>query len=359
MTTCMPAPPCLVNLRCLGHHVTGVQRYVLGLLPHLQGCLDTTRPTRVSQGIFGHAWEQFILPGQTRGRLLWSPANTGPLAVERQVVTVHDAATLDHPEWFEGKFARWYRFMLPRLMHKVRRVVTVSEFSRRRLIETASLPEEQVVAIHNGVDPRLQPVPAPAVADFLRRRDHPLPYLLCVASLEPRKNLRRLFTAWEHCRLPGDGLELVVAGAAGGVFRDRGFERLPAGVRLLGHVGEDELPCLYTGAHGFIFPSVYEGFGLPPLEAMACGCPVLTSHAASLPEVCGPEFRPDQPDHSGAPLYFDPFDPESIAAGIVRLLQLTPAQRQAMTANGLRRAAQFSWQRAAEQTWQVLSASAA
>ena len=285
----MPAQPCLINLRCLGHRVTGVQRYVLGLLPHLQDRLATVRPVSGSQGIRGHLWEQFVLPRKARGQLLWNPANTGPLSVERQVVTVHDAATLDHPEWFEGKFARWYRFMLPRLMKKARKVITVSEFSRQRLIEAAGLPESAVVAIPNGVEDRMQPVDAPGLSEYLQRRALQKPYLLCVASLEPRKNLRRLFAAWERCR--PDGIELVVAGAAGNVFRSQGFEQPAAGTRLLGRVDDTELPFLYSGATAFVFPSVYEGFGLPPLEAMACGCPVLASSAASLPEVCGAEFQ--------------------------------------------------------------------
>ena len=350
----MPQRLCL-NSRCLGHRVTGVQRYVLGLLPYLQDRLEILRPAANSQGIRGHLWEQFILPHKLRGRLLWSPANTGPLSVERQVVTVHDASTLDHPEWFEGKFAHWYRFMLPRLMKKARKVITVSEFSRQRLLAATRLPEEKIVAIHNGVEDRLRPIAGPALVDYLQRRDLTRPYFLCVASLEPRKNLRRLFTAWEQCQ--PEGIELVIAGGAGHVFQSQGFKQVVRGVRLLGHVDDDELPGLYSGARAFLFPSIYEGFGLPPLEAMACGCPVLSSQATSLPEVCGAEYQPDRPDDEGAVLYFDPQDPQAIADGITRLLRLTEGQRQAMIANGLQRARQFSWRRAAELTWQVLSGS--
>ncbi len=348
----MSVSPC-INLRCLGHRVTGVQRYVLGLLPYLEDRLALVQPGAGSQGIRGHLWEQFVLPRQARGRLLWSPANTGPLSVEHQVVTVHDAATLDHPEWFEGKFARWYRFMLPKLMRKARKVITVSEFSRQRLIEAGGVPAGDVVAIPNGVEDRLRPVQGPALSEFLQRRGLVRPYFLCVASLEPRKNLRRLFMAWEHCQ--PDGVELVIAGGAGRVFRDQGFDTSARGTRLLGHVDDADLPCLYSGAQGFVFPSVYEGFGLPPLEAMACGCPVVTSHATSLPEVCGAEFLADQPGNSGAVFYFDPFDPQSIAASLTRLLGLSASQRQTMTENGQRRAAQFSWRRAAEMTWQMLA----
>ena len=351
MTTDITQP--YINTRCLSHRVTGVQRYVLGLMPHLQDRLASIQPGVPSQGIRGHLWEQFVLPRKVRGKLLWSPANTGPLSVERQVVTVHDAATLDHPEWFDGKFARWYRFMLPRLMKKARRIITVSEFSRRRLIEAAGLPEEKVVAILNGAEDRLRPVPTPDLAEFLLRRDLAQPYFLCVASLEPRKNLRRLFSAWERCQ--PEGTELVIAGAAGHVFRSQGFAESSPGVRFLGHVDDADLPYLYSGARAFVFPSVYEGFGLPPLEAMACGCPVLSSSTTSLPEVCGPAFEPDQPGHPGAVFYFDPHDPDAIADAITRLIRLSDVQRQTMVQNGLDRARQFSWQNAARATWQVLT----
>src|SRR5580704_1551227 len=146
----MTQTPC-VNLRTLGYHITGVQRYLLSLLPHLPATLGSVKPFRPLLGIKGHLWEQLYLPTQLKHRLLWSPGNTGPLGVRRQVVTVHDAATLDHPEWFERKFALWYGALLPRLIRKVRAVITVSRFSRDRIIRLTGVNPKDVHVIANGV----------------------------------------------------------------------------------------------------------------------------------------------------------------------------------------------------------------
>src|ERR1700757_2554770 len=146
-----------VNLRTLGYGITGVQRYLLSLLPHMPSELNAIKPPRALQGIKGHIWEQIYLPGQLRRRLLWSPGNTGPIVVSRQVLTVHDAATLDHPEWFERKFALWYNALLPRLIRKVRAIITVSHFSKERIIRLTGVGSDRVHVISNGVEPRFRP----------------------------------------------------------------------------------------------------------------------------------------------------------------------------------------------------------
>ena len=129
----MTLEPC-VNLRTLGYRITGVQRYLLSLLPHMPAELESVKPSRALQGIKGHLWEQLYLPTQLENRLLWSPGNTGPIGVIRQVLTVHDAAALDHPEWFERKFALWYAALMPRLIRNVRAIITVSQFSKERIV---------------------------------------------------------------------------------------------------------------------------------------------------------------------------------------------------------------------------------
>src|ERR1700722_3637792 len=145
--------PC-VNLRTLDYGITGVQRYLLSLLPHMPRELNSIKPFAALQGIKGHLWEQFYLPGQLKGRLLWSPGNTGPLSIDRQVLTLHDAASLDHPEWFERKFAFWYNLLLPRLVRKVRAVITVSNFSKERIVRLTGVKPDRVHIIPNGVEPR-------------------------------------------------------------------------------------------------------------------------------------------------------------------------------------------------------------
>ena len=340
----MTLQPC-VNLRTLGYHITGVQRYLLSLLPYMPSELDSVKPPRALQGIKGHLWEQLYLPGQLRRRLLWSPGNTGPIAVSRQVLTVHDAASLDHPEWFERKFALWYATLLPRLVRKVRAIITVSAFSKERIVRLTGVAPDRVQVISNGVDRRFHPVDTKSVEQV--RRVHGLngPYILFVGSLEPRKNLRTLLEAW---RLGGfDGATLAVVGASGHLFPKLQFDAMPASVRLLGRVEDDVLPALYSGAAGFVYPSVYEGFGMPPLEAMACGCPVAVSDIPAHREVC-----------DEAAVYFDPFDVEEISTKLRFLLHLNGASRRSLVQSGLHRATRYDWKDAASMTWRILKLAA-
>jgi glycosyltransferase involved in cell wall biosynthesis len=346
----MTTPRVICNARFAGQELTGVQRYGHELLRRFGGFVESVAPAAPLSAMRGHWWEQAELPGLCEGKLLWSPGNTGPLRVRRQVVTIHDASTLDHPEWFARKFAVWYRFLLPRLARRVRRVITVSEFSRGRLIERCGVSPDRVVAIHNGVDQRFRPATSGELDPFQRQHGLRSPYLLYVGSWEPRKNLAVLLQAWQKLALKD--VTLILAGGVGTVFRDRGFDRIPDGVRLWGRIADDDLVPLLAGATGFVFPSLYEGFGLPPLEAMACGCPALVSSATSLPEVCGPAF--DRARGRGCAVYFDPRDADELAERIRDLLALDGDTREIWTTNGLQHARQFTWDRAAAQTRQVL-----
>ena len=340
----MMLQPC-VNLRTLGYGITGVQRYLLSLLPHMPSELYPIKPPQPLQGITGHVWEQIYLPTQLRRRLLWSPGNTGPISVSRQVLTVHDAASLDHPEWFERKFARWYGALLPRLIHRVRGIITVSNFSKERIMRLTGVEPERVNVISNGVEPRFHPADSNSVKQVRIKFDLHSPYILFVGSLEPRKNLKILLEGWQ---LGGfDGATLAAVGASGHVFQRLHFDAIPEGVRLLGQVEDDLLPALYSGAAGFVYPSVYEGFGLPPLEAMACGCPAAVSDIPAHREVCG-----------DAAIYFDPLSPENLSSKLELLLRLDNSSRASLVEEGLHRAAGYSWKRAALDTWHILQVAA-
>jgi glycosyltransferase involved in cell wall biosynthesis len=332
--------PC-VNLRTLGYGITGVQRYLLSLLPHMPSELKSVKPSQALQGIKGHLWEQLYLPTQLQRRLLWSPGNTGPLGVSRQVLTVHDMASLDHPEWFERKFAIWYAAFLPRLINKVRAIITVSHFSKDRIVRLTGVEPERVHVIFNGVDQRFRPADPQNVNQVRTDFNLSCPYLLFVGSLEPRKNLKMLLEAWQ---LGGfDGATLAVVGASGHLFRKLEFDSIPEGVRLLGRVEDEALPALYSGAAGFVYPSIYEGFGLPPLEAIACGCPVAVSDIPAHREVCGETA-----------MYFDPFSPKDISIKLDWLLRLDNSSRAFLAEQGFRRAALYNWQSAASETWRIL-----
>jgi glycosyltransferase involved in cell wall biosynthesis len=334
------ASPC-VNLRTLGYGITGVQRYLLCLLPHMPRELNSIKPSAALQGIKGHLWEQFYLPTQLKRRLLWSPGNTGPLSIGQQVLTLHDAASLDHPEWFARRFALWYNALLPRLVRKVRTVITVSNFSKERIVGLTGVEPDRVHVIPNGVEPRFRPADPSHVRQVRRKFELGHPYILFVGSLEPRKNLKILLEAWGLGRF--DGATLAVVGAGGHLFAKTQLGSMAEGVRLLGRVEDEVLPALYSGAAGFVYPSIYEGFGLPPLEAMACGTPIAVSDIPVHREVFG-----------NRAIYFDPFNPQELSESLDLLLRLEGSSRASCAASGLHHATSYSWERAAAGTWQIL-----
>lgn len=340
-----------VNGRFYSHRPTGMQRYALEISARCPSRARIVRPRQKLRSGLGHAWEQVYLPLATGRDLLWSPNNTGPLAVRRQVCTIHDLIPLDHPEWFSPSFVALYRWLLPRLAVRLRHIIAISNFTKARVVELLKVDERLVSVIPNGVDPAFRPQPPEKIADV--RRSLGLgsrPYALCVGSLEPRKNLKTLLKAWTV--LPAairSEFQLVIAGPKGNssVFRDAGVGELSPDVLLTGYVPQEDLPVLYAGAAVFIYPSLYEGFGLPPLEAMACGVPVVTSSTSSLPEVVG-----------DAAVLINPENVEDLACGIEQALTNDSLRRDHI-ARGLSRAHGLSWDSAAQQTWQLLAREAA
>jgi glycosyltransferase involved in cell wall biosynthesis len=279
----------------------------------------------------GHAWEQVALPLLARrADLLYCPANLAPLASRRNAVVIHDLAALAHPEWYGRAYVAWQRTVLPRIARRARLVMTVSEFSRTEIAERLGVPYESIAVLPNGVSEELSPEadPAPAVASLRLDR----PYVLALATRSARKNLAALSTAAR--RLAELGIELVTAGGGRGYLR--GGERPPG--RELGYVPEGLLPGLYAGARAFAMPSLYEGFGLPCLEAMASGTPVVAADRGALPETCG-----------GAALLADPDDAEAFADALVRAAT-DDAERAVVVEAGRKRAAHFTWERSAELT---------
>lgn len=361
----------VVNARVFNKPLTGVQRYAFEIIRRLPGPVQLVAPRPVRpeyaslacittvdllgrlacNKIAGHLWEQMALPRLVSGRtLLWSPWMRGPLAVRNQVLTVHDLVRFEHPEWFPLHLLLWYRFLIPRLVHRVKRIITVSEFTRVRLVEVTGVSPEKIVVIPNGVDRRFSPRPPEEVSKVRDTLGIPSSdYALSVSSLEPRKNLGRLLKAWQivHRTLPKD-VWLVVAGTKGksSVFRNVSVNKLPPRVHFTGYVPDEYLPALYSGAVAFVYISLYEGFGLPPLEAMACGTPVITSNVTSLPEVVG-----------AAAILVDPYNVESIAQGTHQVIE-NETMREELRQKGLKQARQFTWERAADLTWRVLKEAA-
>lgn len=341
----------LVNLRSQSATLTGVQRYSQEICARLDGAIETITPRRSLHGVSGHLWEQTVLPLRIGKRLLWSPANSGPLAVERQVVTVHDLSTLDHPEWFESKFAAWYGRMIPALARRVRCLITVSEFSKQRLIANTGINASRVQVIPNGVDERFRPASSEVIDEVRTRLKIPTArYVLTVGSIEPRKNLKRLLEAWTIAapRLPQD-VWLVIAGAAGAshIFARSDLGKRAPRIHLAGFVADDDLPALYSGSLAMAYPSIYEGFGLPVLEAMAAGTVTIAGNLTALPEVAGP-----------ATILVDPFDVAEIAEAIERVV-LDNEFRAHLRELGINHSRHFTWERSAASTMRVLNAAAA
>jgi glycosyltransferase involved in cell wall biosynthesis len=265
------------------------------------------------------------------------------------VVTVHDVIPLRCPGAVSRRYRLLFRVLLGRAVRAAARVITVSEFTRRELIGRHPGAAGRVVVVPNGVDPAFCAA-ADAQADRRVRERHGLAgrYLLFVGVFEPRKNVPLLVDAFEilrHTRPDASDLQLALAGGAGwrgeriaAAVRSRGLD--PA-VRLLGYVPDDELPALYRGATLAVVPSQYEGFGLPALEAMACGAPVLASDAGALPETVG-----------DAAELFTPGDAGALARRIADLAA-APQRLAALRERGLARAAGFTWDRTAAGTLEV------
>ena len=238
------------------------------------------------------------------------------------VVTFHDLAVLRHPETFNRWTRAYSRLALPRVAKAARRLIAVSEFTKREVLEVLDVPEEKVRVIPNAVGPPFEPQGDAAAGD----------YVLAVGTLEPRKNLGRLLDGFRRADM--NGCRLLVAGMSGwGTVEFAGED-----IEWLGFVSDEKLASLYRGARCVAYMSPYEGFGLPVLEAMACGAPVVAGRNEASEEIAGT-----------AAVLVDPFDPEAIAAGLAEAVDRADELR----ALGLERARAFDWREVARATVEV------
>jgi glycosyltransferase involved in cell wall biosynthesis len=304
----------------------GTARYLRGLLEHNEyERLAFGGPGRPAAIVRDTWWYPVALPRRARGLdVLHCPTFRGPFhCAVPVVVTVHDLAVLRHPGMFNKWSRRYSRLAVPRVAQGARSLIAVSEFTRRELVELLRVPGDKIRVIPNAVGAPFGPDGPKAEGD----------YVLAVGTLEPRKNLARAVEAARRV-----GVELRVVGARGW-----GGVEVP-GATWLGEVSDEELAALYRGARIVVYPSLYEGFGIPVLEAMACGTPVVTSAGGATEEVAG-----------GAAVLVDPLDPASIAAGI----EQAASRRPELVALGLEHARGFTWDRVAAETREVYEEAAA
>lgn len=261
------------------------------------------------------------------------------------VINIHDLSTVFYPQHHTRLHRLYASVALPRMARRARAIITGSEAARQDIITHLRIAPGKVRAIHNGVNhalfyPRDQ---AESRQQVMQHLGIPSPYLLAVGTLEPRKNLITLLRAL--AQLPADTPPLVLVGARGWghspLFDEVQRLGIASRVRFTGYVEDDLLPHLYSAALTFVYPSLYEGFGLPVLEALACGAPVITSNTSSLPEVAG-----------SAAVLIDPHNATELAARLSQLL-LDANSRAALSALGPAQAAPFTWQRTAQRTVEI------
>jgi len=298
----------------------GTARYLRALLDRNEyERIGFPGSTRLATIVRDAVWYPLVLPREARERgvdVLHCPTFRAPFSTAMPlVVTVLDLAVLRHPGMFNQWSRRYSRFAVPRVVQAAAAVITISEFTKSEVVDVLGTTPEKVHAIPIAVEAPFTPEGPGAEGD----------YVLSVGTLEPRKNLARVVEAAQRA-----GVELRVVGAEGwGGVKVDGW---------VGRVSDEELAALYRGARCVVYPSLYEGFGLPVLEAMACGTPVVTSRGGATEEVGG-----------DAVVLVDPLETTAIAAGIENAL----GRRDELRAKGLERAQAFSWDRVARDTWAV------
>jgi glycosyltransferase involved in cell wall biosynthesis len=363
-----------INGRFLTQRVTGVQRYAIELLQAMDAMLATGEleqpdvpvevlvPSAADPAITfrsircrfvgkgsGQVWEQLWLPLACRGKLLFTPCGGAPLLHRHNVFTIPDAAVFATPQAYSASYGAWYRWHHQRIAKsRHTQFLTVSDFSKRELIRWLNIDERRLHVTPLGREHVFRASSDPNVLERLQLASGR--YVLGVGSLHANKNFRGLLLGFQLMvtSLSSTGYPVprlvLVGGANSSIFGDGDLSE--EGVVRAGYLSDGELRSLYEHAGCFVFPSFYEGFGLPPLEAMSLGCPVACANAASLPEVCGE-----------AAVLFAPSEPNEIAHAIERLMT-DPLLRQTMITRGKERSSIFRWREAARATWAVLLAAA-
>ena len=350
----------LINGRFLSQPITGVQRVARELVSEIarrnwqtpagRQC-QLVCPKNIDHHAFdqlvitgclkGQTWEQIELSRYERQKTLLNLANSAPIFRDNQVVCIHDSAIYDYPQSFNRKFLTYYQFMLPKLAERAQKIITVSEFSKQRLIHHLPALADKIICIYNGVSAQFKQVSQSEQDQALTHFGIKQPYVLYLGSREPRKNLNRLLYAWQNVQTDVESVSLVIAGGYQDHFKDIGLKS-QKNVTVINRPEDQFLPALYSAAHLFIYPSLYEGFGLPVLEAMACNTPVITSNRGALKEVAGE-----------AATLVDPESVTDIERAIKVLLDNDDLSAD-LKAKGLKRAQQFSWSKSVDNYFNIL-----
>jgi glycosyltransferase involved in cell wall biosynthesis len=362
----------LINASDLGRQRGGNESYMVGLLDGLASVVGEAN-VQISLLVAGEgagfvanrpAWHGFrtmdVGPYRRLPFLLWQQTAAirslrpdwlistfflPPVTPCRAAVLIHDLSFRRHPEFYPRSIALYNRLLAGLAIRRADVVVALSRFTRQEILDFYPAATARCAVVYPGIGAEFTPAAGPgADRAALAALGVQPPYLLSVGNIHPRKNMERLLTAWERLRDAGQPVPRMVWAGVGRWQIDKLMQRAEQdGVRVLGFVAPSSLPALYRQAEALAYPSLYEGFGLPPVEAMACGTPVLAGNSTSLPEAVGE-----------AAVSVDATDPDALTEGLARVLFDAPL-RHSLRERGLAHAAQFSWQRSARQMLAALS----
>lgn len=361
-----------IESHAIGSRVGGNETYGRGLLAGLAeiGWAKNCRVYLTQAGLAEagarlkeQGFETAVVSAEAAVRLLWSlPQEVLKRPVDilhaqyhlpafssvKGVITVHDVSFMRYPDFFTRREYLKMRTLLPISLKRAAKIITVSECSKKEIIQFFGVLPEKIRVIYYGGGEEFRPADYSPEAAAVKTRYHlPERFILCVSNLQPRKNLSRLIKAYVNLRKnqPEVKHKLVIVGEKAwrysDIFASLKESGLPDEIILTGYIPNQNLPALYSAADLFVYPSIFEGFGLPALEAMACGCPVITSNASSLPEVVG-----------DAGIMVDPYDIEELAKMMYEVLN-NEELRKKMKRKGLERAKLFSWEKCATETVKV------
>ena len=340
-----------INGRFLTQPLTGVNRFAYELTCALiqQGVdiivvcpqkelisdYDISQFTIIKFG-FGtsHVWEQFSLPFFFVGKgdyLLLNFTGAGPIAISNKIITIHDLAFLENPSWYSKSYVILYKFLTPLSAKTSKRILTVSEFSKKEIINKLGINSEKIEVIYNAAT-KCESENKSILSNVPER------FLLAVSSIDPRKNFERLVRVFSHLC----DYNLVVVGSGYRSFSGVNIKTDSKNIYFLGRVSDAELTSLYKKAMAFIYPSLYEGFGIPPIEAMSYGCPVIVSDIDVLHEVCG-----------DAALYINQYDEIDIKNKIKEIC-FNPSLREELREKGYKNISRFSWVNSANKIKKIL-----
>ena len=337
----------VINCRFLTQNITGVQRFAIEIAKQLKklyvGNIQFVSPkyiihndlakelnVKIIGNKTGHLWEQIDLPRYLKSiesPLLLNLANTAPLFYKNKIITVYDLAFYHHPKWFSKKFVLGYNFLIPRICNNSKHIFTDSEYVKNDISRSYNIKNEKITTIYGSYS-----------EIFKYNSNQKENLILAVGSIDPRKNLLALISIFKEIK----NVKLMIVGQENKVFSSLGIKNLPDNIVFTGYVDDIELVNLYNKASIFIYPSFFEGFGIPPLEAQACGTPVICSNTTSLPEV-----------GKDSVVYCDPYDLKDIREKIELVLNDKTLQNE-LRQKGFENIKRFSWEDSANKMIKII-----